>query len=243
MSERPLPTPPPQAGEGKKKLSIVMPVLDEAAGIDAALRALAPLHAHGVEVIVVDGGSSDGTPALAGPLADCVLTAPRGRSLQMNAGAAAAGGAVLLFLHADTQLPDHADVLILDGLTRSGRFWGRFDVRFDHGRWLTLVAWMMNTRSRLTGICTGDQAMFVSRAAFERVGGFPPIALMEDVSLSARLRRLGRPLCLRARVATSGRRWRQRGTLRTILLMWRLRLRYFLGADPARLAQAYDGKP
>ncbi len=221
-------------------LSIVMPVLNEAASIEASLRDLAQFRTRSVEVIVVDGGSSDGTPALARPHADRVLTVPRGRSLQMNAGAALARGDVLLFLHADTQLPADAGVDVVDGLKQSGRLWGRFNVSFDCGRRLALVALMMNLRSHLTGIATGDQAMFVTRAAFDRVGGFPPIALMEDISLSAMLRRIGPPLCLSARVVTSGRRWRRHGTLRTVLLMWRLRLHYFLGADPARLARAYD---
>ena len=219
------------------RLSIIMPVLNEAAGIEEALRALAPMRARGVEVIVVDGGSNDGTEALACPLADRVLSAPRGRAAQMNAGAAAATGDALLFLHADTRLPENADWLVLDGLC--ARAWGRFDVRFDKPGRLRLVALMMNLRSRLTGIATGDQAMFMTRAAFDDAGGFPPIALMEDVALSARLKRLGRPLCLPARVTTSGRRWRRHGVLRTILLMWQLRLRYVLGADPARLARAY----
>ena len=221
-------------------LSIIMPVLNEAAGIDAALARLAPLRARGAELIVVDGGSSDGTAARAAPLADQVLTAPRGRAHQMNAGAAAAHGHVLLFLHADTRLPDNADALVLDGLARSGRAWGRFDVRFEEGGPMRLIAAMMNLRSRVTGIATGDQAMFVTRAAFDEVGGFPPIALMEDVSLSTRLKRLRRPLCLHARVVPSGRRWRQNGLVRTVLLMWRLRLAYFFGRDPARLARAYD---
>jgi rSAM/selenodomain-associated transferase 2 len=218
-------------------LSIIMPVLNEAAGIEAALRALAPDRARGIEVIVVDGGSHDGTAELDRPLADRVLSAPRGRAAQMNAGAAAAGGDALLFLHADTRLPDDADRLVLDGLLR--RAWGRFDVRFDAGGWLRLVAPMMNVRSRLTGIATGDQAMFMTRAAFDQAGGFPDIALMEDIALSARLKRLGRPLCLSARVTTSGRRWRAHGTLRTILLMWRLRLAFFLGSDPDELARQY----
>ena len=219
-------------------LSIIMPVLDEAAGIEAALQALAPLRARGAEVIVADGGSRDDTPELARPLADHVINAPRGRAAQMNAGAAGARGDVLLFLHADTRLPDHADRLARDGLVNSHRAWGRFDVRFDGGG-LALVAFMMNLRSRTTGIATGDQAMFVTRAAFEAAGGFPPIALMEDVGLSARLKRIGKPLCLHARVTTSARRWRRHGVLRTILLMWKLRLAYFFGADPMRLAKAY----
>jgi rSAM/selenodomain-associated transferase 2 len=220
-------------------LSIIMPMLNEAAGIETALQALVPLRARGAKVIVVDGGSNDGTAELARPLSDYVLSARRGRGLQMNAGAAAAKGEVLLFLHADTRLPDNADRLILEGLAHTGRQWGRFDVRFDQGGLLRLVALTMNLRSRATGIATGDQAMFVTRAAFDAAGGFPSIALMEDVALSARLKRVSCPLCLRARVTTSGRRWRQRGALRTILLMWHLRLRYFLGADPAHLARDY----
>ncbi len=157
----------------------------------------------------------------------------------MNAGAAVARGDVLLFLHADTRLPENADRLVLDGLARSGRAWGRFDVRFDSGGLLGVVATMMNIRSRATGIATGDQAMFMTRAAFEAAGGYPPIALMEDVALSAELKRVGRPLALRAPVTTSARRWRRHGTLRTVLLMWGLRLRFFLGADPAKLARQY----
>ncbi len=219
--------------------TIVMPVLNEAAGIEATLAALAPYRARGIEVIVVDGGSSDRTPDLARRLADRVITAPRGRATQMNAGAAAARGNVLLFLHADTRLPDNADRAVLEGLADSGLAWGRFDVRINSGGIFRLIAAAMNARSRLTGIATGDQAMFVRRDAFETTGGFPPIALMEDVALSARLKRVSRPLCLSARVTASARRWQAQGTLRTVLLMWRLRLSYFFGADPAKLARIY----
>ena len=219
------------------RLSIVMPVLNEAAGIAAALAALAPLRARGAEVIVVDGDSRDGTPDLARPLADRVLTAPRGRALQMNAGATAATGDAVLFLHADTRLPDDADALVFAAL-KNMRVWGRFDVRFADGA-LPLVAASMNVRSRLSGIATGDQAMFMTRNAFSRAGGFPEIALMEDVALSACLKHLSRPACLRARVTTSPRRWRRHGTLRTVLTMWRLRLAFYFGADPNRLARAY----
>lgn len=221
------------------KLSIIMPVLDEAAEIEVALTALAPFRARGVEVIVADGGSGDDTVGLARPLADRVVMAARGRAAQMNAGATVAKGDVLLFLHADTHLPGDADRLILDAFTRSGRAWGRFDVRINGGGVFALISAFMNARSRLSGIATGDQAMFVSRAAFDNVGSFPPIALMEDVTLSAKLKRVGRPLCLAARVTTSGRRWHRQGVLRTILLMWKLRLAYFFGADPVRLARAY----
>jgi rSAM/selenodomain-associated transferase 2 len=221
------------------KLSIVMPVLNEASGIEAALQMLAPIRARGAEVIVVDGSSSDDTPELARPFADRVIAGPRGRGVQMNAAAAVARGDVLLFLHADTRLPGNADRLVLDGLERTGRAWGRFDVRFDGGGLLALVALMMNTRSRLSGIATGDQAMFVTRAAFDAAGGFPPIALMEDVAFSARLKRIGRSLCLSECVITSARRWQRHGVLRTILLMWKLRLAFYFGADPVRLARAY----
>jgi rSAM/selenodomain-associated transferase 2 len=224
-------------------LSIIMPVLDESVGIDAALMALASYRERGAELIVVDGGSRDDTRLRARPLADCVLAAERGRAAQMNAGRAVARGEVLLFLHADTRLPDRADALILDGLARSGRAWGRFDVRFDRRGVLSLIAFMMNLRSRVTGIATGDQALFVTRAAFDSAGGFPSIALMEDVALSVRLKRIGRPLCIRVRAIASGRRWRQHGTLRTIFLMWQLRLAYFFGADPARLARRYGYAP
>ena len=221
------------------KLSIIMPALNEAAQIEAALAALQLYRARGVEVIVADGGSQDGTPMLARTLADRVVKAPRGRALQMNAGAAVATGDALLFLHADTQLPDNADRLVLDGLAQSRRSWGRFDVRIDGDGLLPMIAVMMNARSRLTSICTGDQAMFVSRALFDQASGFPAIALMEDVQLSATLKRIGRPLCLAAQVTTSGRRWHKHGALRTMLLMWRLRLAFYFGADPAKLARAY----
>jgi len=220
-------------------LSIIVPVLDEATGIEATLTALAPYRARGCELIVVDGGSRDGTSDLASPLADRVLAAPRSRATQMNAGASVARGDILLFLHADTKLPANADSLIHDGLAQSGRVWGRFDVRFDRDGIMPLIAAMMNLRSRLTGIATGDQAVFVTRAAFDAVGGFPAQPLMEDIALSARIRRLSRPAYIGACVTTSARRWRQRGIVRTVLLMWRLRLAYFLGADPARLARQY----
>jgi rSAM/selenodomain-associated transferase 2 len=191
-------------------------------------------------VIVVDGGSTDGTAVLAAPLADRVIVAPAGRARQQNAGAAAAGGQVLLFLHADTRLPDGADRLVLEGLAASGHEWGRFDVRLDgrHPAFRAIEAGI-SLRSRITGIATGDQAIFVRRAAFEAVGGFPDVPLMEDVRLSSALLRRGRPLCLRAPVLTSSRRWEARGISRTVILMWRLRLEHALGADPERLARRY----
>src|SRR5690242_17815744 len=170
------------------RLSIIVPVLDEEAGIAATLQDLAALRARGAEVIVVDGGSRDRTVDLARPLCDRLIAAPRGRSAQMNAGAGVARGDVLLFLHADTRLPAEADRLVLAGLVQSGRPWGRFDVRIEGRHPLfPLIAATMNLRSRLTGIATGDQAIFVERAAFAAIGGFPDIALMEDIVLSRRL--------------------------------------------------------
>ena len=220
------------------RISIVIPVLNEASRIVATLTALAPLRAQGAELIVVDGGSSDGTAALCKGLADAVLSAPRGRALQMNAAARAASGAVLLFLHADTRLPDDALTQIAQAVQTQP--WGRFDVRIaGRSPMLPVVAALMNTRSRLTGIATGDQALFVRRDAFDAVGGFPAQPLMEDIELCKRLRRLGRPACLRAKVVTSGRRWDSRGAWRTIGLMWRLCLLYWLGVPAERLAAAY----
>lgn len=222
------------------QLSIIVPVYNEAAGIAATLTALAPLRARGVEVIVADGGSSDGSSVLSGVLADAVLCTPRGRAVQMNAGAAAARGAVLLFLHADTGLPDEADALIAAGLAHSGKAWGRFDVRIvGTPVMLRVIAAMMNLRSRLSGIATGDQAIFVRRDAFLAVGGFPVQPLMEDIEMSLRLHKHSAPLCLRQRVSTSGRRWESRGVWPTIWLMWRLRLRYWLGAPADMLAREY----
>jgi rSAM/selenodomain-associated transferase 2 len=224
-------------------LSIVVPVLDEAAGIAAALAPLQRLRQAGVEVLVVDGGSRDATLEVAAPLADLVLVAPRGRGSQMNAGAARARGATLLFLHADTRLPAGAVDAVAAAIA-AGACWGRFDVAIE-GRLagLGMVATMMNLRSRLTGIATGDQAIFVTRAAFEQVGGFPDLPLMEDIALSTRLKRIARPACLRQQVVTSGRRWEKHGLWRTILAMWRLRLRFFFGADPQALAREYGYAP
>jgi rSAM/selenodomain-associated transferase 2 len=228
------------------RLSVVMPALNEAAGIADALAALAPLRAAGHEVIVADGGSTDGTPALAAAGADRVIAAPRGRARQMNAGAAAARGEVLLFLHADTRLPPGGDRRVRQALD-SGAQWGRFDVRIvgDGGgdsAMFPVIAALMNLRSRLSGIATGDQAIFMRRPLFEQLGGYAEQPLMEDVELCRRLKALpaaGAPACLRERVATSGRRWLSHGVWRTIVLMWRLRWRYWRGASPEQLARLY----
>jgi rSAM/selenodomain-associated transferase 2 len=216
-----------------------MPVLNEASAIEATLLSLAPVRQRGACVVVVDGGSQDDTRALARLHADAVIQAPRGRAAQMNAGAALGWGQALLFLHADTVLPERADAHLLQALAR-GHVWGRFDVRIaGRPRMLALVAAMMNLRSRWTGIATGDQAMFMRREAYAQVGGFAPQPLMEDIEMSRRLRALGAPACLRERVTTSGRRWEQRGVWRTIVLMWRLRWRYWRGESAHTLAQDY----
>ena len=224
------------------RLSIVVPTLEEAGSIEATLAAARPARDLGAEIVVADGGSRDSTRALAAPLADRVIEVPRGRAAQMNAGARAASGDTLLFLHADTLLPATAHDAVLAAL-RNGSEWGRFDVSIEGtDPLLGVVATFMNARSRLTGIATGDQAIFITRAAFEAADGFPDIPLMEDVALSKALRRRSPPACLHTRVTTSGRRWERGGTLRTILLMWRLRLAYALGADPHHLARRYGSE-
>jgi rSAM/selenodomain-associated transferase 2 len=221
------------------RLGIIVPVLNEAAGIQAALQALAPWRAQGHEVTVVDGGSHDGTPALAAAWADRVLRSAPGRARQMNAGAAVAQADVLLFLHADTQLPKQGDKALQTALD-AGALWGRFDVQIDgQSRLLPLVAALMNLRSRWTGIGTGDQAIFVRAALFQQVGGYAEQPLMEDIELCRRLRAIAAPACLRARVRTSGRRWDQGGAWRTIGLMWWLRWRYWRGTPAEVLARLY----
>ncbi len=225
-------------------LSIIVPTLNEADGVVDALNALSQLRANGAEVIVADGGSADRTIELARSRCDKLVEAPRGRGAQMNAGAQVATGGVFLFLHADTRLPERADRVILEGLAASKRAWGWFDVAITgRSTLLPVIACSMNWRSRLTGIATGDQAMFVERRAFAQLGGFPDVPVMEDIVLSRRLRQVSTPLCLTARVVTSGRRWDERGPVRTILLMWRLRAAHFLGADPNTLARVYGYVP
>jgi rSAM/selenodomain-associated transferase 2 len=221
-------------------LSIIVPVLNEATGIGASLQELAPLRSRGVEILLVDGGSEDDTTTLAAPHVDSILHTNRGRARQMNAGAMASCGDVLLFLHADTILPYDADQLILKGLQTTQKAWGRFDVQIDGAsRMLPVVACLMNLRSRLTGIATGDQAIFVKRDTFFSVGPFPDQYLMEDIELSMKLKRHSSPLCLRDRVTTSGRRWEKFGVWPTIALMWRLRLLYWLGVPANKLAEKY----
>ncbi len=225
------------------KISVIIPVLNEAALIVQALLPLQPLRAAGHELIVVDGGSSDDTIALSEPFADQIIRCLRGRGRQMNAGARIARGDILLFLHSDSLLPEGADQLIIREMEKRKRNWGRFDVRVSGRHFLfRIVELMMNLRSRITCIATGDQAIFVKKKLFEIVGGFPDIDLMEDIAMSKFLKKYGPPSCLWQRVVTSGRRWQRNGILRTILLMWSLRLAYFYKADPARLARLYESR-
>jgi len=223
-----------------KRISVIIPALNEAEGIMPALARLQELRERGHELILVDGGSSDGTPECAAGLVDHLLQSARGRARQMNAGAKVATGDILLFLHADTWLPDDADRYLFACLGDGGG-WGRFDVRLsgDHP-FYRLIELGMNLRSRLTGIATGDQAMFMSRRLFDRVGGFKEMDLMEDIVMSRRLKRISRPVCLRQRAITSSRRWERNGILRTVFTMWYLRLAWFLGRDARRLAEKYD---
>lgn len=231
-------------------LSIIVPVLDEQEQIVATLDnllaqrgAAQAVFAGGIELLVVDGGSGDATVSLCSGRADGVIISSRGRSRQLGAGAAQAGGDVLLFVHADTRLP-------ADGLRSLGEQlarhplarWGRFDVKIaGRSRMFPVISTLMNLRSAWSGIATGDQAMFVRRSSFDAVGGFPDQPLMEDIELSRRLLRLpgGRPLRLRARVTTSGRRWESRGVWKTIWLMWSLRWRYWRGTPAEVLAKVY----
>ncbi len=231
---------------GGMRLSIILPVLNEAPTLIVTLGLLQRMRARGVEVLVVDGGSSDASREIARPLVDYVINSAKGRAIQMNAGAKASNGEVLLFLHADSLMPEDGDQWIAEALA-NGKKWGRFDVSIiGHHYLFPVIAWFINHRSRLTGIATGDQGIFAARDAFESVGGFPDQPLMEDIAFCARmLHHLGQasPAYIGgARISTSGRRWEKHGVWRTILLMWRLRLQYYLGADPIKLHETYYGR-
>jgi len=222
-------------------ISIIVPTLNEAASIQSVLDCCQIFRRHGHEVIVADGGSQDETLALAEPLVDQIVHSPAGRAEQMNKAAAEATGSLLWFLHADTWVPEDAlsalgDTLVVQPLT----CWGRFDVCFDHNGWqYRVIAYFMNKRSRWTSVATGDQGIFISRDLFDDCDGFAPIALMEDIEICKRLRRICKPVNLTVRLMTSSRRWETAGWLRTVVLMWFLRLAYFLGVSPGRLVSWY----
>lgn len=219
--------------------TIIIPVLNEAAQIGRCLARLQGLRHQGWKVVVVDGGSQDDTIDQAEQGADLVIPAQRGRANQMNAGARYSEGEVLVFLHADTCLPETfaADMAIF---MSSPAQWGRFDVRFSHaGLAFRIISTMMNVRSRVTSVATGDQVLFFRRPFFRRIGGFPLIPLMEDIAISKKAKSVSIPYCARSRVTTSSRRWEQNGVIRTVLLMWMLRLAYVLGVPPQRLHAWY----
>lgn len=225
----------------KPRLSIIVPVLNEARELPALLEHLAHWQGRSCEIIVVDGGSTDGSARLLADSGFQVASAQRGRARQMNAGAALACGDMLLFLHADTRLPPQADRLVRDALSGGHAVWGRFDVTLVGSHWmLPVIGWMMNRRSRLTGIATGDQAMFVAANAFNGMGGFADLPLMEDIQLSQRLCRIAAPVYISRKVQSSGRRWMEKGVWRTIWLMWRLRWAFWRGVPPQRLAERYQ---
>ena len=225
------------------KLTIIIPVFNEAGYIRECLERLQSCRERGHEIIVVDGGSEDHTQDFINGLADTILTSPRGRALQMNTGAGRATGDVLLFLHADTRLPDDADLLIASQMENKAPCWGRFDIRLSGRHPLfRIIESFMNIRTRLTGINTGDHAIFISRDLFNAIGGFKEIPLMEDIELSKRLKKIAQPVCLRHKVITSSRRWEEGGIIKTVLMMWILRLRYYLGANPETLVTYYEGR-
>jgi rSAM/selenodomain-associated transferase 2 len=222
------------------KVSIIIPVLNEAEHIADTLISLASYRNQGHEVIVIDGGSNDDTVSISQQYADRVLRSDAGRAMQMNSGINEASGDALLFLHADTRLPADAVAKLIHAL-EDGYFWGRFNVRLSGKHFMfRIIERMMNLRSCITGIATGDQAIFVSHESIEIVGAYPRLPLMEDIVFSKRLRELGRPACIRQQVVTSSRRWEDKGILRTMLLMWRLRLLFFLGVPADRLARQYQ---
>lgn len=220
------------------RISIIIPTLNEASSI---AQTLTRVRREGeCELIVVDGGSSDGTLECARSFVDLVVAAPRGRARQMNTGAREAKGDVLLFLHADTALPRNFSQLLAQAFSNTQVVGGRFDVRLNAEGWpFRMVETMMNLRSRVTKIATGDQAIFVRRQVFEAIGGYPDLPLMEDIEFSRKLKRTGRIVCLRERVVTSARRWQQGGVFRTIVRMWILRFCYFCGVPAERLREFY----
>jgi rSAM/selenodomain-associated transferase 2 len=223
-------------------VSIIIPTLNESASIQKNLERLQSLRMHGFECIIADGGSTDGTQLLAQPLVDKLIQSPKGRSRQMNAAAACAKGRWLLFLHADTELPDDIPVW-KEFIDNTELCWGYFRIQLSgHSMMLRIIEKAVNYRSFLTKVATGDQCLFVRKKVFESIGSFPDIPLMEDVAISKCLRSLGKPVLWRSQVTTSSRRWEENGIFNTILLIWFLRFAYFVGVSPQRLHRFYYGR-
>ena len=226
------------------KISIIIPVINEEVNLAGTLEHLQFIRQQGHEIVVVDGGSKDNSFMLAQESADIVIVSKPGRAIQMNSGAEVASGDVFLFLHADTILPDSVLTILEENAQtewlQTKWFWGRFDVRLSSNKFVyRIIEFLMNLRSRLTSIATGDQAIFISQSLFLKVGGFPEIALMEDIEISKRLKAIIKPICLEQKVITSSRRWEEKGVITTVLLMWKLRLYYFFGVSPNKLKQLY----
>lgn len=222
------------------KLSIIIPVFNESVRITQCLIALQSLREQGHEIVVVDGGSDDDTLSLASPLSDILIKTKKSRAIQMNTGAAQATGECLLFLHVDTFLPANVAELFFQ-IDNCKKLWGRFDIKLSGTNFLfRIIETCMNVRSRLTGIMTGDQVLFISRELFSEVGGFPEIALMEDITISKKLLDLAKPVCLKEKVLSSSRRWEKNGIIKTVFKMWLLRLLYFFNFDINKLARMYS---
>ncbi|MCB1757320.1 MAG: TIGR04283 family arsenosugar biosynthesis glycosyltransferase [Gammaproteobacteria bacterium] len=226
------------------RISIIIPVLNDAEALSSLAVDLQALKARGHQIIIVDGGSRDASVETARSITDDVICGEAGRALQMNVGAAVARHDLFWFIHADSRLPACADRLIIDTACRHlATLWGRFDIQFRNSSLIfRLIAMFMNLRSRITGIATGDQAIFVSRTLFESCGGFPVIPLMEDVAISKLLKKKRKPVCCGQKITASSRRWESNGVFRTIVLMWWLRLAYFFGLRPEILHRWYYAK-
>jgi len=222
------------------KLSIIIPVLNEGDDLLPTLKSLSYLKKCDHEIIIVDGGSQDNTLAIAKPYADIILTSEKGRARQMNYGASKANGDILWFLHADSLIPDNADQLIVNALQQTHSVWGRFNIRLSGSKWVfRIIEQFINKRSRLTGIATGDQGIFVLRREFEKLNGYAELPLMEDINLTKRLKKISLPICLQQTIITSSRRWESNGVIKTVMLMWYLRFAYFIGTPADKLIRLY----
>lgn len=220
------------------KISVVIPAFNESDNIIPTLKCLQTLRSKGHEVILADGHSTDNTIVLAEPLVDKIIHSAKGRAVQMNNAASHAQGEILWFIHADTIVPDNAHQLILNKIDNN--HWGRFDVRLSGQHFLfRIIEHLMNFRSRVSGIATGDQGIFIRKHIFQKLNGYADIPLMEDIEMSKRLKQISRPACISEKLITSSRRWEKHGIIKTILLMWRLRLAYFLGVSPSKLVTKY----
>lgn len=222
-------------------ISVIIPTLNESTNIVTTLKQLQVLRKNGHKVLLADAGSTDDTVKLASPFVDEIIISKKGRAIQMNSAAFKTQSDVLWFLHADTLIPENADTVILNHLKNSRKAWGYFSIRLSGEHFLfRIIERMMNLRSKLSGIATGDQGIFIRQKYFKKLNGFAEIPLMEDIEISTRLKKISPPICLTQKLTTSSRRWEQQGIIKTILLMWRLRLAFFFGASTRKLAKRYE---